>query len=135
VTRDGQQGVAMTLSMAESQPATATLDDSFIEFLVDKLPTDRATTFTVFLSGTLTGDVVDVSTLPVVSYWEITPMDHENGLGDYVRLYLPASVFSSGRTGTISLVVLSDYANLSDLLVGLGGGLLITAGGDPGGVE
>ena len=125
----------MTLSRVANQPATTMLDESFIEFLVDNLPTDRATTFTAFLSGTLTGDVVDVSALPVVSYWEITPVDHQGGLGDYVRLYLPVDVLRSNRLRDICLVILSDHASPADLLVGAGGGLVITTGVDRGEVE
>ena len=57
-------------------------------------------------------------------------MDHDNGLGGYVRLYLPAEILPAQTTSNLCLIIQSDRSGLGELLAGAGRGRLVLAGVD-----
>lgn len=69
----------------------------YIEFNLDGTSPDSVITIEAYLPDDAEAAEDSTAVPEPVSFWEITPMDHAAGQGGYVRLYLPAELFTTAQ--------------------------------------
>ena len=97
--------------------------DPFLEFSIPVDLMEQPASFAAYLPVSPRRGVAFLSGVNPISTWDITPADHENGLGGYVRLYLPADIGQFvDSMGILELVVCSTSTSIVDLTSGVGNG-------------
>lgn len=95
-------------------------EEWFIEFEIPGVSADSIVTIEVFHADSLAAAVASEAWLEPVSSWEITPRDHEVGLGGYVRLYISAAIVGEAmREGGLALQFKASGVSPEVLLGGL----------------
>jgi hypothetical protein len=125
VTSSGVSGVRIELPVPGGE-AIPVGSEPYLEFMVADLDPVTTATFVAYWDEGEESVPIDPANLVEASYWEITPTDHENGLGNYVRLYLEPAGLNSALNERAALIVIPGNVALVDLLVGLGSARLVT---------
>lgn len=101
----------------------AAVVDPFLEFTIPADPIAQPASFAAYLPVSPRRGIAFLSGVNPISTWEITPADHEKGLGGYVRLFLPADIGQFvDSMGILELVVCSTSTSIVDLTSGVGNG-------------
>jgi hypothetical protein len=116
-----ESGAAVSTCIPLPTASGSLISDAYVEFTFTEHSAEEIVEFTARLLPVTPSGVIPIEGLFWIAGWEVTPADHENGLGGYVRLYIPPEFLTATQPGEqICVAIHSAQLSPVELLVGLG---------------